>query len=87
MAQRLKLGIPKGSLQASTVQLFARAGFNIYIDARSYYPAIDAPQIDAIMNGREPPVPAGWTGGNWNDQPDSTPRPPLPPISDPAAQT
>ena len=51
------------------------------------YETIDAPQIDAIMNGREPPVPAGWTGGNWNDQPDSTPRPPLPPISDPAAQT
>ena len=52
------------------------------------YETIDAPQIDAIMNGREPPVPAGWTGGSWNDdKPGDAPRPPLPPISDPAAQT
>ncbi len=52
------------------------------------YETIDAPQIEAIMNGREPPVPAGWTGGNWNDQPDNAPpRPPLAPISGPAAQS
>ena len=35
----LKLGIPKGSLQDATVQLFARAGFNIYVSTRSYFPA------------------------------------------------
>ena len=52
------------------------------------YETIDAPQIEAIMNGREPPVPAGWTGGSWNDQPDNAPpRPPLAPISGPAAQS
>ena len=35
---KLKLGIPKGSLQDATVQLFARAGFNIYVSSRSYFP-------------------------------------------------
>ena len=40
---KLKLGIPKGSLQDATVQLFARAGFNIYVSSRSYFPSIDDP--------------------------------------------
>ena len=35
---KLKLGIPKGSLQDATIQLFARAGFNIYVSSRSYFP-------------------------------------------------
>ena len=39
---KLKLGIPKGSLQDATIQLFARAGFNIYVSSRSYFPTIDA---------------------------------------------
>jgi phosphoribosyl-ATP pyrophosphohydrolase/phosphoribosyl-AMP cyclohydrolase len=39
MTRRLKLGLPKGSLQDATVQLFARAGFAIYVNPRSYYPA------------------------------------------------
>src|SRR5438874_1062138 len=34
---KLKLGIPKGSLQDATIQLFARAGFTIYVDSRSYF--------------------------------------------------
>ncbi len=38
MANKLKLGIPKGSLQDATIQLFARAGFNIYASTRSYFP-------------------------------------------------
>ena len=45
----LKLGIPKGSLQDATIQLFARAGFNIYASARSYFPAIDDPEIDCML--------------------------------------
>ena len=36
----LKLGVPKGSLQDSTVELFARAGWRISVNSRSYYPAI-----------------------------------------------
>ena len=42
---KLKLGIPKGSLQDSTIQLFGRAGFNIYVSSRSYFPSIDDPSI------------------------------------------
>jgi len=46
---RLKLGIPKGSLQDATIHLFARAGFNIYVSTRSYFPAIDDPDIECML--------------------------------------
>src|SRR5258706_9501517 len=46
---KLKLGIPKGSLQDATVQLFARAGFNIYVGSRSYFPSIDDPEIECMV--------------------------------------
>src|SRR6476619_4565611 len=46
---RLKLGIPKGSLQDATIQLFARAGFNIYANPRSYFPSIDDPEIECML--------------------------------------
>jgi ATP phosphoribosyltransferase len=45
----LKLGIPKGSLQDATIQLFARAGFSIYASARSYFPTIDDPEIECML--------------------------------------
>ena len=45
----LRLGIPKGSLQDATVQLFARAGFNIYVSTRSYFPSIDDPEIECML--------------------------------------
>src|SRR5262245_13275054 len=46
---KLKLGIPKGSLQDATVQLFARAGYTIYASARSYFPTIDDPEIECML--------------------------------------
>ena len=46
---KLKLGIPKGSLQDATIQLFARAGFNIYVSSRSYFPTIDDPEIECML--------------------------------------
>ena len=49
MSNTLKLGIPKGSLQEATIHLFARAGFNIYASARSYFPTIDDPEIDCML--------------------------------------
>ena len=49
MDGKLKLGIPKGSLQEATVQLFARAGFNIYAGPRSYFPSIDDPEIECML--------------------------------------
>jgi ATP phosphoribosyltransferase len=46
---KLKLGLPKGSLQDATNQLFARAGFNIYVNTRSYFPSIDDPEIECML--------------------------------------
>jgi ATP phosphoribosyltransferase len=46
---KLILGIPKGSLQATTVQLFAKAGYDVRISGRSYYPSIDDPEIECIL--------------------------------------
>lgn len=48
-AQKLKLGIPKGSLENATVELFRRAGFNIVTSSRSYFPSIDDPEIECML--------------------------------------
>jgi len=45
----LKLGIPAGSLQDATIQLFARAGFAVYASPRSYFPSIDDPEISCML--------------------------------------
>jgi ATP phosphoribosyltransferase len=45
----LKLGVPKGSLQESTIRLFARAGYKIVVHSRSYRPTIDDPEISCLM--------------------------------------
>ena len=70
---KLKLGIPKGSLQDSTIQLFARAGFNIYVSSRSYFPTIDDPEIECMLIRAqemtryvcEGVLDAGLTGQDW----------------------
>ena len=46
---KLKLGIPKGSLETATIDLFRRAGFNISTSSRSYFPAIDDPEIECML--------------------------------------
>jgi ATP phosphoribosyltransferase len=46
---RLRVGIPKGSLQETTQSLFRRAGYNLRISGRSYYPDIDDPEIECIL--------------------------------------
>jgi ATP phosphoribosyltransferase len=46
---KLKLGIPKGSLESATIDLFRRAGFNIATSSRSYYPAIDDPDLECML--------------------------------------
>ena len=69
----IKLGIPKGSLQEATIQLFARAGFNIYASARSYFPAIDDPEIECMLIRAQEMaryvadgvLDAGLTGQDW----------------------
>ena len=70
---KLKLGIPKGSLQDATIQLFARAGFNIYVSSRSYFPAIDDPEIECMLIRAQEMaryvsdgvLDAGLTGQDW----------------------
>ena len=70
---RIKLGIPKGSLQDATVQLFARAGFNIYVNPRSYFPVIDDPEIECMLIRAQEMaryvsdgvLDAGLTGQDW----------------------
>jgi ATP phosphoribosyltransferase len=70
---KLRLGIPKGSLQDATVQLFARAGFNIYVSSRSYFPAIDDPEIECMLIRAQEMaryvsdgvLDAGLTGQDW----------------------
>ncbi len=69
----LKLGIPKGSLQDATIQLFARAGFNMYVSSRSYFPAIDDPEIECMLIRAQEMaryvsdgvLDAGLTGQDW----------------------
>jgi ATP phosphoribosyltransferase len=69
----IKLGIPKGSLQDATVELFAKAGWRITVSSRSYYPGIDDADITCMMvraqemaryveNGT---LDAGLTGKDW----------------------
>src|SRR5687767_3505959 len=70
---KLKLGLPKGSLQEATIQLFARAGFNIYASTRSYFPAIDDPDIECMLIRAQEMaryvsdgvLDAGLTGQDW----------------------
>jgi ATP phosphoribosyltransferase len=70
---RLKLGIPKGSLQEATLDLFARAGWKITLGSRSYVPAIDDPEIECLMVRAQEmaryvetgALDAGITGHDW----------------------
>jgi ATP phosphoribosyltransferase len=45
----LRLALPKGSLQETTLQLFKRAGYDIRVKSRNYYPSIDDPEIECIL--------------------------------------
>jgi ATP phosphoribosyltransferase len=46
---KLKLGIPKGSLENATIDLFRRAGFNITTSSRSYFPVVDDPEMECML--------------------------------------
>jgi ATP phosphoribosyltransferase len=46
---KLRLGIPKGSLQEATLQLFARAGLSVYTSARSYFASTGDPEIECML--------------------------------------
>jgi ATP phosphoribosyltransferase len=71
--QVLKLGLPAGSLQEATADLFRKAGYKITFTARSYYPAIDDPEIECtLVRAQEMPryvengsFDCGLTGYDW----------------------
>ena len=49
MSKLLKLGIPAGSLQEATGELFRRAGYKITFNSRSYFPTIDDDEIECLL--------------------------------------
>jgi len=73
MSNVLRLGLPKGSLQDATLQLFQRAGWRITLGSRSYYPSIDDPEIQCtLVRAQEMAryvesgaMDAGITGRDW----------------------
>jgi ATP phosphoribosyltransferase len=72
----IKLGIPKGSLENATVDLFRRAGFNITTSSRSYFPAIDDPDMECMLIRAQEMaryvedgiLDAGLTGLDWVEE-------------------
>ena len=72
----LKLGIPKGSLEAATIDLFRRAGYNITTSSRSYFPTIDDAQIECMLIRAQEMaryvedgiLDAGLTGRDWVEE-------------------
>ena len=70
---RLKLGLPKGSLQQSTIQLFEQAGFRIGVTERSYFPSMDDEEVEVILLRAQEmsryveagALDAGITGNDW----------------------
>jgi ATP phosphoribosyltransferase len=70
---KLKIGIPKGSLENATIDLFRRAGFNITTSSRSYFPAIDDPDLECMLIRAQEMaryvedgvLDAGLTGRDW----------------------
>ena len=72
----IKLGIPKGSLQEATFNMFRKAGFNISVEERSYYPSIDDNEIEPMLiRAQEIPryvadgvLDAGLTGKDWVEE-------------------
>ncbi|MBI3617678.1 MAG: ATP phosphoribosyltransferase [Candidatus Omnitrophica bacterium] len=71
--RKLKLGLPKGSLQEATIKVFERAGFKIYVSGRSYFPSIDDPEIGPVLLRaqemsryvEEAALDCGITGADW----------------------
>jgi len=70
---KVRLGIPKGSLQDATIKLFAAAGFKIYADGRSYFPSTDDPELECMLIRAQEmaryvehgALDAGLTGLDW----------------------
>jgi ATP phosphoribosyltransferase len=76
---KLKLGIPKGSLENATIDIFRRAGYQITTSSRSYFPSIDDPEIECMLIRAQEMaryvedgiLDAGLTGRDWVEENDS----------------
>jgi ATP phosphoribosyltransferase len=87
---KLKLGLPKGSLQDATLQLFSRAGFEIRVNSRSYVPSIDDPEIECLLVRAQEMsryvsagvLDAGLTGQDWIAEHAAAGGAPVTPIAD-----
>ena len=72
----LQLGIPKGSLQQSTIEMFKKAGYRIAVNSRSYYPVIDDEEIECLLIRaqemaryvEEGILDVGLTGRDWVEE-------------------
>ncbi|MCU1259652.1 MAG: phosphoribosyltransferase (homohexameric) [Bryobacterales bacterium] len=75
----LKIGIPKGSLENATIDLFRRAGYNITTSSRSYFPAVDDPEMECMLIRAQEMaryvedgiLDAGLTGRDWVEENDA----------------
>ena len=73
---KLKLGLPKGSLETATIDLFRRAGYTITTSTRSYFPGIDDPEIECMLIRAQEMaryvedgiLDAGLTGRDWIEE-------------------
>ncbi|MBI4115066.1 MAG: ATP phosphoribosyltransferase [Candidatus Omnitrophica bacterium] len=73
MTQKLKLALPKGSLEEATYALMRKAGFNTSVNSRSYFPSVDDPELEVVLYRpqemsryvEDGVVDSGLTGHDW----------------------
>ncbi len=73
MGRKIKIGLPKGSLQDSTLRMLKKAGFSVAVSSRSYFPSVDDAEIEAVLlRAQELPryvengvLDCGITGKDW----------------------
>lgn len=87
----LRLGLPKGSLEETTVEMFRKAGYRVRVESRSYYPSIDDPEIECMLIRAQEMaryvadrvLDAGLTGQDWiAEQTAANHRGPVVPLAD-----
>jgi ATP phosphoribosyltransferase len=74
--KKLKLGLPKGSLQEATFNLFERAGFKVRVSSRSYFPSIDDEEVEVVLLRaqemsryvEDEALDCGITGADWIEE-------------------
>jgi ATP phosphoribosyltransferase len=73
MTKKLRVGLPKGSLQESTLKMFRKAGYHISVGSRSYVPTFDDAELEGLLIRAQEMAPyvargildVGLTGHDW----------------------